>query len=429
MSALEDLINKFENDDGGLEVSPIRASPQASQTASRLENELRRLTSQDEDLSCDNDYSAMPNAVKRTILGWYIEESPRVVKGGLRPAAPDELPNSAKMAIQQGQQPGTSGAAAMSRLASGASTSAASTREQELRELAISMGYTIEEVERVFNSHGMQLKDSDFMQLLVSQRSPLANSNAAASHQGAAAATPEHKTPHPLEQIIETHSPGLLGHHTSAASTTGVNGGPLQEIGLVSYLQQLSKDFAEEEGDGQDLQTYRKNNAERLRLIKVAIEQKKEGRKVQEVEVIQINDDSDIDETPAVRPQTGSKEAHSGEKSSTVANKRTGNKKNRHSPQHRKGARGKSPQNRKASPQRFNPVGLPQGQNRQASPHRQPHQSPARKQRPSVCEQSGPPHRQFPQHISPVRPPPQKNAAENSNKRYIVIDGSNVAMQ
>ena len=96
-SAVEDIIAKY-SEDGDDEA--ILESPIAKLASSRLDTELQRLHAQDKEIMYDDDYSKMPDAVKRSILNWYLEDPNAASED---PNAASEDTSSQKMAKSDGK--------------------------------------------------------------------------------------------------------------------------------------------------------------------------------------------------------------------------------------------------------------------------------------------------------------------------------------
>ena len=301
-SAVEDIITKY-SEDGDSE--GILESPNARLASSRLDSELHRLHAQDKEIIYDDDYSKMPDAVKRSILNWYLEDpstsedtsSPNVQRDDTKSAddAVDHIGdvsdkfNNTKISSQSSTQK-VKAADTVGYLAKPSDFVISGSSEvseqpvsllQEnslLRETGLNHGYTEKEIDAVLVSAMGPMRTSDFLRALVANRkleTAVSNSSASKaekdrSDEGANIATgalmSDSSTKHPLDDFLSSGSSKLksdLNPNPSQSPKVPKDGSDQK---FVDYFAKLSQDFKEEEGEV-TIEELKRRSQERQKLL------------------------------------------------------------------------------------------------------------------------------------------------------------------
>ncbi len=309
MSALEDIIAKYQGE-GQDEDNPSKLSSHSARLgSSRLESELRRLSSQDENIIYDEDYSSMSDPVKRTILGWFMDEShheesvPEVTDSQQsQPQIDAVLHKMAQLDVQTGDMPKKAAADAQIPPVAPQTPDKPYISQSEvyLRDFALSKGYADIDIQKVFQFYGNNLKASEFLNALcaVTQKSKPTQKSDGKKHKKSHTKTKRSKSAgaknktdnnysdkpeHPLKKMIQTHSPNVkhnkMDQVGATADTAAATGKTVDSTGqFVDYWERLSKDFSEDEGT--DIEALKQKSAERLRLLRDAFDIEPEGEAV-----------------------------------------------------------------------------------------------------------------------------------------------------
>lgn len=265
ISAIEDLITKFQQTEGEA------SSPQTSQASRRLDAELRRLSAEHQG-NYDDDYSSMPDAVKRSILSWFIDESPKE----------DAVDSVEGMTHQMNR----AGLASPEGNAKGAEAEDQECSKLQFYTLGKNLGYSEEEVGAVLQVYGTLLDREQFSQALATQRT---------------------SKPHPMEQLLSPHLNGKK-------KRTRKHKGKKAPVVADDYLQLLSRDFQEEGGE-MGLHALKERSAARINMLQLALDAEpvitdvrlNTGDRSDEEEAVDSPDWQNVThKKPYSRPQEGS---------------------------------------------------------------------------------------------------------------------------
>ena len=212
LSTVEDLINKYLQEQTNESATSAFKAP-SQQATKRLDKELRRLSSENGVvIISEDDFSDMNDAVKRTILGWLQENpGPQTLQhivaetstGRDVPDSPDVIilendpdepmpretvspgtnlsimlqdtsfrtPENSpeRESSQDGKQP-EPGTSAGDESPSVEEVDPLNVTQNLLTSLAQDKGYSAQEIQVVFETHGRDLAASNFLQLLVANR-------------------------------------------------------------------------------------------------------------------------------------------------------------------------------------------------------------------------------------------------------------------
>ena len=326
-SAVEDIITKY-SEDGDSE--SILESPNAKLASSRLDSELHRLHAQDKEIIYDDDYSKMPDAVKRSILNWYLEDpntsedaSPRNVERDDTKTAGDAVDHigdvtdkfndtkiSSQSSTHKGKAADTVGYLAKPSdfVISGSSEASQPTPSllQEnslLRETGLNHGYTEKEIDVVLASAMGPMRTSDFLRALVNNRklekvvsdSSAGKSKKTGSDEGANASTSalmsDCSAKHPLDDFLSSGSSKLTNQ--SQSPKVAQDGSEQQKF--VDYFTKLSQDFKEEEGEV-PIEELKRRSQERQKLLLDAFMNKKSELQGEEKVQVTVKEDEEEDE-------------------------------------------------------------------------------------------------------------------------------------
>ena len=345
LSTVEDLINKYLQEQTNESATAAFKAP-SQQATKRLDNELRRLSSENGVvIISEDDYSDMNNAVKRTILGWLHENQgpsqgqaeaaqgqAEMSQGHTEPVAGTSALDSPDVIIvdndpdehmppRETVSPGTNlsmmlqdtnfsttpddGSPVRQSSLGGKHDKPATITDDEspsLEEMdtgslsltqnlltifAREKGYSAQEIQVVFETHGRNLAASTFLQLLVANRKVKADAG-------------EPQFPADAERKIQADAKSAMAAQSSCIEIVGSSGSadsPLARAAAVAqvqfgggsvspptvsssqtppkalngYLTQLHKDMTEE-GECNDVDELKKKNAVRQKLLHKAFE-------------------------------------------------------------------------------------------------------------------------------------------------------------
>ncbi len=487
-SAVEDIITKYsESDDLHLQQSPT-----ALEASSRLNSELRRMHSKDKEILYDDDYTKLPDAVKRSILNWYIEE-------------PTE--NDDHMVDQQGGDPSgklldtvndLTGQLEASHLkerdgvgylakpsdfvlspptaGNDAMKSFVSLPQDDLllRETGLSSGYSDKDIDTVLAASAGPMRTSEFLKALLANKAAKTKAESKTSEK-------KHSDPddrsglqssNPKGNLLNTKSPMSASQQPSGERSASIPS-------FVDYFARFSQDSLQEESGDVSLDDLMRNSEARRKLLKDALtsqasannpeEKEDKGPAVNSTPIVSENDQNDgaggAKSKHRITPVQQDNSGASGPQQNREATfkqpatpKRKNGNQNRtqsHSPHNKRNGSGSRTQqgagrtspskqwkNRQSPRQHEGGAGNHSGYTQQSAPsplqqqfddlrqeveqrksrgafHQQMH--PAF--RPAV-QQTAPQHSQS-QAVQAQRVTPQQRG---NNLRYIIIDGSNVAM-
>ena len=342
-SAVEDIITKY-SEDGDTE--GVLESPNARLASSRLDSELHRLHAQDKEIIYDDDYSKMPDAVKRSILNWYLEdpnasnEEPqsdiRTPNYGIDHM--DEVTNkldNTKLTSRSPSMQKPEAANSIGYLAKPSDFTVSGSYEtsippmslpQEnslLRETGLSRGYTEKEIDTVLASSVGPMRTSDFIKALVANKKleraatvsddrTNVKSKKTESYsevdQVASAWAADSGVRHPMDNFLSNDSSSVQSDQLLSQSPKSPKEGNDQNQ-FVDYFAKLSQDFKEEEGEV-PIEELKRRSQERQKLLldafmKQKIEtQSQDNSSIQEEDDVDENDPKDIlDDDKADNPR------------------------------------------------------------------------------------------------------------------------------
>ena len=331
-SAVEDIITKYSEDGDD---DAILESPIARLASSRLDTELQRLQAQDKEIIYDDDYSKMPDAVKRSILNWYLEDpnassedtTSQDMKKTDSKTADTYHADTVNQVARELEYMQFSSASARKKTASESETAdtigylakpsdfvipsdislppASLPQENSLlRETGINHGYTDKEIETVLSALQGPMRISEFIKALVANRKmdnrssdsnttlqvdEKLSENAMVTSDILVADASEK---HPLDEFLASGSPTLKSKqpHSQSPKLSKESGDPQN---FVDYLTKLSQDFEEEEGEI-PIDELKRRSKERQKLLRDALmKQKAEAESGEQVEAILSEDDAE----------------------------------------------------------------------------------------------------------------------------------------
>ena len=337
-SAVEDLIAKYSEDGDNEDVFE---SPNARLASSRLDTELHRLHAQDKEIIYDDDYSKMPDAVKRSILNWYLEDpneagedtfahdmlsSDRKTTDGhvdIMNDVTDKLNNSqlsstsTRIKTVSGMADTAGYLAKPSDFALPASkdTSLPVSLPQEnslLRETGLQHGYTENEIDSVLASSLGPMRTSDFLKALVANKkinnricNPssgvcLSEKTKITESQTVAFGTIMSNSPakHPMDEFLSSGSPNLKSKQPQCQPPK-VTRDKSDQQSFVDYFAKLSQDFQEEEGEI-PIDELKRRSKERQKLLLDAFMKQKSDSQIDD-NVVTITAEEELEEKEGIR--------------------------------------------------------------------------------------------------------------------------------
>ena len=325
MSALEDVINKHMDIAVYDPEDALGTAANKSHSSDRLDNELRRLSSQEGKGGLENDYSGVNDAVKRTILSWMMEDSEgggdweakemtagnkdvkfkslgipvqqleKIQLGATQPGQQQRSESPMEMEIdgatEEDEVDGINLHPEVTPLAvsAGSVTKPTATSAQDphsfhvtpeepddsLKEIALDKGYTEKEIQEVFDEYGKSIRASDFMRALVTNRR-LKDSGARPKSNVAVSMIEGLPRPPTSDQLASSPHlrPAMLETEKQAKALK-------VSVHLNDYLEQRCKDHKEEENcDGRE-DLIRKNK-EQQELLREAYKKREEEKLARE---------------------------------------------------------------------------------------------------------------------------------------------------